>query len=275
MNSEVAGTKWSLCGVALLAACACGASNALAKATAVAGRPFAESALYLPIVGVGSMMVVWGLRKRQVQAGWIGLGAITALFIGNLLTPHMSITAQARLGAMQLLGLFAYLAAGALLVWAFYSAYRFRNRNASMVAMTGAAMAVGCSCCLVTMGISGFAAQLAPWDPFAGEAAIILGQTATLYTMAAVLMAIGLFRVGGALPAIVPALGLAVTFFSLRLPNTITPMINGVRTDPIVKFPLMFAGAAMVMGAFVLAWRAERSRVAEPLVADPLPAGGN
>ena len=127
--------------------------------------------------------------------------------------------------------------------------------------MSGAGLATGCNCCLVSMGVTGLAVSMFPSQTW-------LGSTEAAYIPAAVLMAIGLGRLGGPAPAIAAVAGQGIVFYGLRMA---IPGMNfqGVRADYLIKYPTMMLGSLLIMGAFVLAYRPEEetSLGAEPMVA--------
>lgn len=263
MKNLLGGSGSSLLGVAILAACACGTSSNLVKMTGVHEHAISRQSFYLPFVVVGLVLIVQGLWRRGRRFGLIALGGAGLMIAGNLLVEQMSITASTRLTVAQLSGLLAYVGAGALLVLAFYRAFPSQKPGASLTAMAGMGMATGCNCCLVAMGITGLALSAMPFAPW-------LGTTEAAYIPAAVLIAVGLGRLGGPLPAIAAIAGQAVVFFGLRL---VIPglQIAGNPAGFLIKYPLMLFGTVMMMTSFAWAYRAseatEFSRLHEPVTA--------
>src|SRR6516225_8706778 len=145
----------SLGGVAVMSACACGTSSSLSKIAQSYGMNYGGTPIHHAFVLVGGTMMVAGLWQRERKAALLGAGAVSLLTIGEVLLPIMGINAGARLPPTGLAGVAAYLLAGVLLVLAFRRAYQFQQSTASVVAMSGMAMSVGCNCCLVAQGVSG------------------------------------------------------------------------------------------------------------------------
>lgn len=251
-------TGTSLGGVAVLAACACGTSSSLAKIAGSYSVNFGGAPIHQGFLLVGGIMVVTGLWQRERIAALIGAAAITLLVIGEILLPVMGINSSTQISAWGLIGVAAYLLAGVLLVLAFRRAYQFQHSTAGMLAMSGMAMSVGCNCCLVTQGISGLAHTVAPSQAW-------LAQTLTIYSVATVLMAVGLYRIGGALPAAMVVGGHALNYYGLELPASLAPaiMAHGIRFAHISKYPIMLAGTCLMMAGFALAYATQKERSAK------------
>jgi hypothetical protein len=256
MKLEFVSSSSSLAGVAILAACACGTSSSIAKLSSSYGYSIATYAVYPVFVVIGVVLILTGLWKRTRGTPLIALCGIALLLVGLVLVPPMSIASADTLSSSQLAGLAAYVAAGAVLVLAFYRAYPSRHPSASLLAMSGMALAVGCNCCLVTMGISGFAHTLGPSVPW-------LASTVATYSVATVLMASSLYRIGGVLPALTMIVGHAIDYYALELPATNVPIaIHGVNAGFLVKYPLMVLGTGMMVSAFAWAWQTEERAAA-------------
>lgn len=245
----------SLGGVAVMSACACGTSSSLSTIAKSYGVNYGGTPIHHGFVIVGGVMMVAGLWQRERKAALLGVGAVGLLTIGEVLLPVMGINAGTRLSAVGLAGVVLYLLAGVALVLAFRRAFPFTHTGSGLVAMSGMAMSVGCNCCLVTQGVSGMAHTLVPSQAW-------LASTMTIYAIATLAMAIGLYKVGGTLPAAAVIGGHALTYYGLELPATVAPaiMAHGIRFAHISKYPLMLAGTSIMMAAFAWAYAAEKQR---------------
>ena len=198
MRSPLTATGSSLLGVAVLAACACGSSSKLASLDTSFGNHATARMIHPVFLAVGAALILGGLWQRHRRAAGFALSGLIALGIGEYLVPPMSITAATVFSSLQLAGLIASVAGAGLLVAAFFQAFPSQRPGSSLIAMSGAAMATGCECCLVTMGITGISHSIFPSQAW-------LPHTLPVYLMAALLMAVGLGRIGG-----ITAAGLAV-----------------------------------------------------------------
>lgn len=266
MNQQYAGVKASLTGVALLAACACGTSSRLATLANTYGGAASSHMIHPLFLAVGGAAILVGLWKRQRRLPFFAVIGLALLMLGELLVPAMSMPSGSQFHPSQLLGLFSYMVAAVFLVFAFYRAYPSKRPGAALTAMTGAAMATGCECCAVTMGIVGTLQLLLPLQAW-------LPHTLPIYAVAIALMAIGLGRLGGLLPVLLAVAGQAWVYFWLELPYAKLPamMFHGVSANFLIKYPMMLLGTLTVMSAFALAFRTQEARVigriAEPAVA--------
>ena len=254
MQSESTRAGMSMTGAALLAACACGTSAGIGRLTGSFGAPSGTAQIHPLFVLAGGAFIVAGLWRLGTSIRALALLGTALLIASEVLTPPMSLHGSSNLSAVQIGGLVAALLAAAALVAAFFLAYRSRQPSASLMAMSGAAMASGCNCCLVPMGMTGSLHALLPAQSW-------VSQTLTIYVVAASLMAIGLFRLRGFVPATMAVAGQAFLYFWLELPYSALPSItmHGVSVNFVVKYPMMFAGALMVMSAFAYAYQTQES----------------
>ena len=255
MQMNARGTGMSLSGVALLAACACGASSRMAQIGNSFGMSQNLASVHSIFVAFGGALIVGGLWWRGRLAASIGALAVGLLMLGEFLAPPMSVHAGHSLSTAQILGFLATVLAAVGLVTAFYKAYPSQDPRAAVTAMSGAVMAVGCNCCLVTMALAAPAKVFLPSMPWAGA-------TLTYYLIAAALMAVGLGRLGGFKPVAMAVMGQAFVYFWLELPYSSLPAFTLLAVDAnfLIKFPMMFLGALIVMNAFVLAYRSHEER---------------
>jgi hypothetical protein len=156
---------------------------------------------------------------------------------------------------MQILGLSFSLVAGVFLVIAFFKAYPSEKPGAALTAMSGGVLTVGCSCCLVTMGVTGLAHAMFPSQ-------LWLAKTSPVYILAAALMSVGLYRLGSPVAAAMAIAGQAFLYFWLEVPYSSLPsvILHGVNSNFVIKYPMMFVGGLIVMGGFALAFRRHEQR---------------
>lgn len=259
MKPQSGGVGPSLAGVAVLAACACGSSAKLAGLDRSYGGNVSTLMIHPLFLAVGAGLILFGLWRREHSVPFFALIGLALLGLGEFIVAPMSITASTHLSPMQLLGLSFSIVAAAVLVFAFYRAYPSKHPAFALTAMTGAAMATGCECCLVTMGIVGTLQTLFP------SAAPWLAHTEPVYIVAVGLMIIGLARLGGPLPAFLAVAAQGWAYYWLGFPYAKLPaiMLHGVNVNFVIKYPMMLAGTLGVMAAFALAYRAQESRVAD------------
>lgn len=256
MKQQFGGVGSSLSGVALLAACCCGTSAGLARVNASYGGLASIRTIHPTFVAVGVVLIIVGLWRRLGRVPLLAMFGLALLMLGELLVPPMSITATHQFAPLQLVGLASSIVAAVLLVFAFYRAYPSRHPRFALTAMSGAAMATGCDCCLVAMGITGTLHALLPGQSW-------LPHTFTVYAVAATLIVIGLGKIGGALPAFVALAGQTWVYYWLELPYSKLPsiMLHGVNINFVIKYPMMLIGTLTVMSAFALAYRIQEARV--------------
>lgn len=202
----------------------------------------------------GAALILGGLWRRHRRAAGFALSGLIALGIGEYLVPPMSITAATLFSSMQLAGLVASVIGAGLLVAAFFQAFPSQRPGSSLMAMSGAAMATGCECCLVTMGITGISHAIFPGQAW-------LPHTLPVYLLATLLMGVGLGRIGGITAAGLAVAGQSFLYFWLEFPYDSLPrmMVHSVNLNFVIKYPLMLAGSLAVMASFVLAYRTQES----------------
>ena len=257
-------------GVAVLAACACGASSQIGKLTGSYGNPLSAHAIHPAFVAVGSLLLLAGLWRRGTKAAIMGFLAVAGLALGEYLLPTMGITEGTQLLASQMVGVAFYLLAGVLLVMALYRAFPLQRSGWGIASYAGLAASVGCNCCLVTQGIAGFFHALAPAQHWHAN-------SLTIYAVATTVMAIGLFRLAGAVPTLMVVGGHALDYFGLELPYSSAPSItvHGVQLGFVSKYPIMLLGTAIMTAGFALAYATQHAKTGEGVqrVPEPLLAG--
>ena len=257
MQTEATRTGMSMTGVAVLAACACGTSSGIGRLTGSFGAPAATGTIHPLFVAVAGIFIVTGLWRLGNSVRALALLGMTLLMAAEFITPPMSIAGKTNLSVIQLGGLAVSMLAAVALVAAFFRAYPSRQPSAALTAMSGTAMASGCNCCLVTMGITGTLHSMFPNTN-------LVAQTSTVYIAAGLLMAIGLFRLRGAVPALMALAGQGFLYYWLELPYFSMPAVNvnGVNINFVIKYPMMVVGGLVVMAAFAYAWRTQEETAA-------------
>lgn len=254
MKPDSVRTAMSLAGVAALAACACGTSAGIGRLSSSFGVAASTRSVHPFFLAAGAVLIIGGLWDRNRRAAMLSVIAMLFLGLGELLTPPMSLGA-ADLDPVQITGLIASLIAAVFLVAAFFKAYPSPRPGPALTAMSGAVLAVGCNCCLVTMGITGLAHHWFPSQPW-------LARTLPVYIAAAVLMGAGLFKLGSPLGAATAMPGQAFLYYWLELPYKSLPAItiHDTNVNFVIKYPMMFGGALLVMAGFVVAYRRQEQR---------------
>src|SRR5215469_10368101 len=218
VNTQSSATAMSLAGVATLAACACGTSSRIAELTNSYGITQDLKSIHPWFVIAGSLLIVAGLWQRQQRAAMLGTVGVTLLLLGEILAAPMSVHAATALTGAQIAGFAASIGAAVLLVAAFYRAFPSRMPSATLMAMTGSAMATGCNCCLITMAIA------APGRVYLPDQAWVSANL-TIYLVSAALIATGLGRLSGVRAAALAVAGQAFLYFWLELPYSAMPTI--------------------------------------------------
>ena len=268
MRQDSTGSGVSLLGVAALAACSCGTSSHLGGFSGTFGHPAGAAQIHPFFVAVGSVLILAGLWRHEIRVRLLAVLGVAMLLASELLARPMSILPGVPLTTSQISGFTLSLLAAVALVAAFYNAYSFKESGAALTAMTGSAMALGCNCCLVTMGLTGMARLAFP-------SATWLFENVTVYSVAVTLMATGLFRIAGIVPAVTAVIGQAFLYFWLELPYKSMPdiIVHGANVNFIIKYPMMLVGAGAVMAGFAYAYRRQEvpgtsSRIPEPAFGD-------
>jgi hypothetical protein len=266
-----------LTGVTALAACACGAGSGIVKAlasggihthdTVILGASCGTDHSVQPIfIGVGALLILFGMSLRSLSSAVIAAIGCAGIAIGHFLAGPSTMS----IGLLphkdtHLWGYAGYLIGAAFLIAAFLRVFRSPKPLAAGTAMGGMAMATGCNCCMVTGSISALIASAGmPW---------IYNQS-FVYLAGIAIVAAALWKLGGYKPAVLAAAGGLINYGGPKLiakaPDIV---INGASYRFIPGYVAYFAGAALLMTSFVIAYKlAERrygARDAAPLVAEP------
>lgn len=160
--------------------------------------------------------------------------------------------------ASQVIGASLYVVAAGILVYAFWRAFPSPRPGAFAVAMSGAALDTGCTCCLVTGAVAGMAVT-------GGASSAAMETTPLLFWAGLTLAAAGLSRLGGLRAALwVPAGGLIVKYGPEMLKLIGDWVIWGVNLRFLPSYLVTIAGTGAIMYGFAVAYQVAGSRVAEP-----------
>lgn len=261
----------SLAGVAVLMVCACGAATEGAVLVTAGGLPATTTMVHPIFVAVAGVLIVYGLWSRRPLAGKTAVGAFVLLALGAALTPPSVMTASAiPWSPVQLGGAGLYLLAALALGYAFWRAFPSPNREASVAAMGGVALATGCGCCMVTGAVAGIATT-------AGASVSYIQPGTVLFWSGMSLAAAGVYALGGWRALVWVPVGAAVIRFGpdlLRAAGDL--MVAGANLRAFGAYLVTIAGAGVVMHAFAVAYRrAEAVAAASAHGASPeVPAAG-
>ncbi len=266
MSAILTPSRSAIAGAAVLMACACGAVTASAKLGAMTGLGVTNRIVHPIFVAVAAGLIIYGLWRMAKSSGYLALGAFGLLTIGAALTPPMAMSARAMpWNTLQITGALFYLAAAAVLGYAFWRAFPSPKPAASGTAIAGVALATGCTCCTFTGALAGLFVT--------GGASPEIFQTnsiALIFWTGLTLAAAGLFRLGGIRAALlVPVGGLIIRYGPQLLALTGDWMIGDVNLRAFPSYAIQIAGAGVIMLGFVVAYRNARTRMA---AAAPAPA---
>jgi len=253
--SSLSPTRAALGGTAILMACACGAATNSVKLVALAGVGASPTLLHPVFIAIAASLTVYGLWRTSRVSAYLALGAFAVLAVAAALTPPMVMSTKALpWNPSQLAGGGLYLVAAGILVYAFWRAFPSPRPAASAVAMSGAALATGCTCCMVTGAVAGMAAT-------AGANVSLVESSPLLFWAGLTLAAAGLLRLGGLRAALwVPAGGLIVKYGPEVLRLTGDWMVAGVNLRFLPSYLITMAGTGAIMFGFSVAYEAARSR---------------
>ncbi|MDQ3222896.1 MAG: hypothetical protein M3Q75_05385 [Gemmatimonadota bacterium] len=277
MTNDPASTRAALGGTAILMACACGAAANSAKLVALGGVAASTKLLHPVFIGVAAALVVYGLWRTFRPSGYLAAGAFATLAAGAVLTPPSVMSVKALpWDAVQVAGAGLYIVAAGILGYAFWRAFPSPRPAASATAIGGAALATGCSCCLMTGAVAGLAVT-------AGASAPLVESTPLLFWSGLAAVSAGLFRLGGLRAALwVPAGGLIVKYGPEVLKLSGDWVISGVNLRFLPSYLVTIAGTGAIMYGFAVAHQVAGSRLAEaswaplgrePALADAARAG--
>lgn len=240
----------SVAGAGVLLTCACATSTTVAKLSALGGIHASSLAFHPLFHGTGAAMMLAGFFHRSRKAFGIGLIGALVLALANVgVPPSMMMSKHPSYDAAQMATLWLYVIAGALLVWSAWRAYPAHRSGSALLAMSGAVVAAGCTCCMIMGAMSGLSAMLLPSQAFLGSR--------TFYTLAGTLMlALGLGRLGGAMPALLAVAGEAIAYWGPDMVKRVPLTLLGVDANAFLRYPVWLLGTLVALYGFVLAYRA-------------------
>lgn len=264
MSTVLTPPRAALGGSAVLMACACGTATNAAALVATAGMGATTTMLHPVFIGLGAVLVTYGLWRTGPRSGQLALGAFGVLALAAALAPPRIMSSKAvPWTELQMFGGGLYLVAAALLGYAFWRAFPSRKPAASGTAIGGAVVATGCSCCMFTGALAGLAAT---------GGATVVQSTPLLFWTGLAIVALGLFRLGGWRAAVwAPVGGVVIEYGPELLKMTGDWMWQGVNFRSFVQYPLTMAGAALVLYGFVVAYRTARPAEMAPPTSTPRP----
>jgi hypothetical protein len=282
MATALTPARSALGGTSILMACACGAASNSVKLLALAGLTTTTALVHPALLGIGAGLIVYGLWRTARPSAYLALAAFGVLAAAALITPAGVMTVPHDTmwhgrglpwNGTQMAGAALYVVAATLLGYAFWRAFPSRKPAASAAAIGGAALATGCTCCMVTGAVAGMAVT-------AGASAAYFESMPILFWVGLGVVAAGLYRLGGIRAAAwVPLGGLIV-----RLGFSIDAKwpVGDANLTFVPKYLIYLAGTAVIMYGFAVAYRtATRHERPESLPAptqgEPLlgTAGGN
>lgn len=273
MTRDMVANRSTLAGMALLAACACGAGAGLHRALASGGIRLQDAVLFgascgtnhslhTMFVAAGLGLLLIGFSLRSVTATALAAAGCAAFAFGSLAArPNVMNFGSVPHQNPALLGFVAYVVGSVFLIAAFLVTYRSPKPLAAGTAMAGMALATGCSCCEVTGAVTALLANAGmPW------VYRLPGTVPPVFFAGALIAAAGLSRLGGPRPALMVVAGSVFAFGGTRflvwaLPNLI---VSGVNFSFVPIYLVYLCGASLMLGSFVTAWRA--AALARPLV---------
>ena len=235
-------------------ACACGAAANSAKLVALAGVGASTKMVHPIFLGIGAALIVYGLWRTARASAYLALAAFGVLSVAAFFTPPSIMTTKALpWNGAQMGGAALYLLAAAVLAYAFWRAFPSPKPAASATAIGGAALATGCTCCMVTGAVAGMAVT-------AGASAAHFESMPLIFWTGLAVVAVGLARLGGLRPILwLAAGGLIVRYAPELLKLTGDWMVAGVNLRFIPNYLVYLAGATVILFSFVVAYETARS----------------
>jgi hypothetical protein len=258
MDHALTPTRSALYGAAVVMACACGMAANSATLVTLTGVWASTKVIHPIFLGAGAALIVYGLWRIAKPSAYLALASFGVLAVAAVLTPPSVMTTSAfPWDGAQMSGAGLYLLAAGGLGYAFWRAFPSPKPDASATAIGGAALATGCTCCMVTGAAAGMAVT-------AGASASHFISLPLFFWTGLGLVAVGLFRLGGIRPVIWAAAGgLIVQYLPNLLRLTGDWMVAGVNLRAFPTYLLHLTGAAAILYGFVVAYEIARSRAGE------------
>jgi hypothetical protein len=249
MPAVITPPRSALAGTALLMACACGTADNSAKLLGLAGVAATTTMVHPVFLSVAAGLILYGLWRISERSGRLAAGAFVLLAIGAALTPPRVMTVrELPWNTSQMAGGLIYLAAAAVLGYAFWRAFPSPRPAASGTAMGGMVMASGCTCCMFTGAMAGMAVT--------SGAPPALETTDLIFWSGLALVAAGLYQLGGwTAAAWVPVGGLVIQYAPTLLAFTGDWMVGPANLRSFPSYMITVTGAGIVLYGFVSAYR--------------------
>ncbi|MDX1623053.1 MAG: hypothetical protein R3199_03640 [Gemmatimonadota bacterium] len=266
MTSDLTPTpgRATVAGAVVLMACACGVAVQSAKAVALTGVAATTTIVHPILLAGGAALLLLGLARKAPRAAALAAAGLVVLAAAAALTPPRVMTSSALpWSGTQLAGAGLYVLAAAILGLAIFRAFPTPKPDAAAMGIGGAALATGCSCCMVNGAISGTLGT-------AGTGSGFVHPGTALFWVGMALIAAGAWRLAGwRAAAWVPLGAIVIRFGSSALPGTGDWEVGGIALRTFAGYGITLLGTAIVLGALGLAWRLSREPAVEPVPADP------
>lgn len=273
MGSLLTPGRSALGGAAVLMACACGVAANSATLVGSAGLGATTKVVHPVFIAVAAVLIIGGLWRARQASGGLAAAGFVAIAVGAVLTPPTVMTASAMpWSPLQLVGAGFYIVAAVLLGLAFFRAFPSPKPGAMAGGITGAALATGCGCCLVTGAIAGVGYTMG----LTGEA--FVRPSTALFWSGMLAIGVSAFLLGGWRAAVWVPVGAAVIRFGpdlLRMAGDW--MVAGANLRSFAAYLVLIAGAGTLMYAMSVGYRRARvpreETVLTGLRPEPAPGG--
>lgn len=256
--------RTALAGVAVTAACACGAGNSAAKLLTMGGVPVSARITHPIFLAVGALLILSGLLRLNRRATAIAAFGFAVLVGAAVLTPPMAMSAsRTPWEAAQVGGALLYLVFGGALGYAFWLAFPSPSPRAAAAGIAGTVAATGCSCCMVTGALAGLAVT-------AGGSKLVFFTNPTVFFTGIAVAAAGLAVMRGVRPLPWLIAGAAITRWGgLGLEYLGDWMVGDVNLRFIPGYVIYLIGAGLVMRAWAVAYEQVPSVEAAEVAPEP------
>jgi hypothetical protein len=245
-------------------ACACGVAGQTVAAMALTGVAATTPQIHPAFVLLAGALIVYGLWRLARPSAYLALIAFAVIGAGLALMPEMS---EQPWTIAHLYGAGAYVLGGGILAYAMWRAFPAPQPGAAGAALGGAALATGCGCCLVTQGMAGMAVA-------AGASSALIAPSTGLQIVGWLVVALGLYRLGGWRAAIwVPVGALLIRGVPALLDLTGDWMVGPFNLRKWAVWLVTLAGTSVIVWGFVAAYRRAYTHSAEVVQLQPTLAG--
>jgi hypothetical protein len=158
LHMKITPARMTLAGAAVLMACACGAGANSARLLNMCGIGVTPKITHPLILSAAVVLILRGLWQIRRRAAWLAVISFVALAAAAAITPPSIMSSEYQPWHEPYIGgAILYLIFAAALGYAFWIAFPTPSPRpfAKLLALTGTALATGCSCCMVTGAIAG------------------------------------------------------------------------------------------------------------------------